>query len=173
MLDAGHHSARLVITRHADAAAFQSAASHFLIAAEAENNLILGIVDGLLDGRDVTAGLGSGEPPLLMTVGQAAVEMVAVRTPPQKLVISRGTEQAAKLLATALATHAIPGVRGEAATARAFAEAWAGETRQLPDIGRGSRVFELQTVRPPHSVSGQFRQASAARYRSSQPGTTR
>ena len=42
------------VVRHAEVAAFQAAAHDFLMADEAEHNLILGIVSGLLAGRDVT-----------------------------------------------------------------------------------------------------------------------
>ena len=80
----------MTVVRHADVAAFQAAAHDFLMADEAEHNLLLGIVDGLLADRDVTPdGSKSGEPLLFVTVGSQLVELAAIRTPPHKLVLSR------------------------------------------------------------------------------------
>ena len=151
----------MTAVRHADVAAFRAAAHDFLMANEAEHNLILGIVDGLLAGRDVTPdGSKSGEPPLFVTVGSQPVKLAAVRTPPHKLVLSRGASGAAEELARFLATEDLPGAGGEAATVRAFAEAWSRATGQSVREGTRQRIYELQAVQAPTDVPGRFREAT-------------
>ena len=150
----------MAVVRHPEVAQFQAAAHDFLMADEAENNLILGIVDGLLAGRDVTGGLGMSGPPLLVTVGSQPVELVAVRTPPHKLLMSRGARGAAEELAKFLATEDLPGAGGEAGTVKAFTEAWSRETSQPVREGRRQRIYKLQAVRPPTNVPGRFREAT-------------
>ena len=131
----------MAVVRHDDVAAFQAAAHDFLIAAEAEHNLILGIVSGLIAGRDVTPdGIESSEPPLFLTAGSRPVELVAVRTPPHKLVLSRGTRRATEELAKFLATEDLPGAGGEAGTVRMFIEAWTRETRHSAHEGTRQRI---------------------------------
>ena len=150
-----------VVIRHADVVQFQAAAHDFLMTAEAENNLILGIIDGLLAGRDVTPdGSGSSERPLLVTVGMQPVELVAVRTPPHKLQISRGTRRAAEELARFLATEKLPGTGGEAGTVGVFVEAWRRVTRQSIHEGMRLLIYQLRTVLAPISVPGKSREAT-------------
>ena len=150
----------MAVVRHPDVAEFQATAHDFLMGDEAENNLILGIVDGLLAGRDVTPdGVKSGAPPLLVTVGSQRVELAALRTPPYKLVLSRGTPGAAEELAKVLATEDLPGAGGEATTVRVFSEAWSRVTGQSIREGTRQRIYKLQAVRAPSNVPGRFREA--------------
>lgn len=148
------------VERHGTAAAFLDAARDFLVAREAEHNLIFGICANL------AADAGFSSDPYLATVSTAGrVVGAAVMTPPWNLVLSCMDEPGAL---TALATDldargiAIPGVTGPVETAGQFAEAW-GRAHGLtsgPEIAE--RIYRLERVVPPHGVPGTFRLATEA-----------
>src|SRR5574342_96839 len=77
-------SAALAVERHADAARFLDAAQDWLLEAEVENNLLLGIA---LNRR----GDPPSEPPSYWATVRDANGIVgcACRTPPHQLVVSR------------------------------------------------------------------------------------
>ena len=103
---------------------FMDHAGSLLLAHEAENNLLIGIADGLAAGRDVTGGVALRDRPQFTVVEQEGqVVMTAVRVPPYSLVVSRGPRSVAESVALQLAsTDTYPGVRGHASTARPVAE---------------------------------------------------
>src|SRR6478672_6350869 len=83
----------LTATRHETFASFQEAAGPWLAAREAEHNLILGIIGSSLE---APASVGD-PPPYLATVGDArrGILACAVRTPPQRAVLSEVDDTAA------------------------------------------------------------------------------
>jgi GNAT superfamily N-acetyltransferase len=91
------------------------------------------------------------EPPLFGWWRPAAGGEVAaafLRTPPHPPLLTCGTEAAARELATELAGP-LPGVRGDHASVRAFADAWRDRTGTTPHTDRALRLYRLGTLTPP------------------------
>ena len=89
--------------------AFMQAAGPYLLAREAEHNLILGIAASLAVDADTYAG-----PPMLVTVGPADGDpaAVAIRTPPHNLLLSEVDDPGVvvPVLVSGLAGETLPGV---------------------------------------------------------------
>jgi GNAT superfamily N-acetyltransferase len=143
-----------------DASSFLRRAQRWLMDAEAENNLILGICDQML---------GSGQPApdvYLATVEAAdAVIACALRTPPHKVVITRGDSAALKCLVEDLATRypTLPAVLGPEPEVVQFAELWGQRVGAAVRPGMRQLVFELREVQPlPWYVPGRLRLAEEA-----------
>jgi predicted GNAT family acetyltransferase len=114
-------SAALAVERHSDADAFLAAADGWLLEAEAENNLPLGIA---LNSRGKTAA----DPPAYWAVVREGRDVVgcACRTPPYPLVVSRlPIARIAALVDDVGSTYtSLERVTGPTAVAEAFADAW-------------------------------------------------
>src|SRR5262245_19346378 len=114
-------SAALAVERHADAERFLEAAQSWLLQAEAENNLLLGIA---LSAR----GRPSADPPLYWATVHDANDVVgcAGRTPPHQLVLSRVPAAGIAPLIEDVGRvfPSLHGVGGPTADAEAFARAW-------------------------------------------------
>ena len=140
----------------ADAVEFYERAEPFLLRCEAEHNLILGVVGGLV---------GSASPryvdPFLATVEQGgAVVGAAMRTPPHNLVLSEGLDgdAIASLARAVRAVYAeLPGVSGPRAGAREFADQWQAATGQPFEVAMARRIYKLSRVRPAALVPGYMR----------------
>lgn len=143
---------------HATARAFRDRAEPWLLRAEAEHSLILGIA-ARLDGDSERAA------PFLATVEDAGgVSGVALRTPPHKLILTEIRPAAIAPLADAVAARfdALPAVLGPPETARAFGREWAGRHGVRAQDGMRQRVLELtHLVSPPRPAPGQARPARA------------
>ena len=150
----------LRLARFGDIEAFAARAHDFLLAREAEHNLIFGICSGLRVSPDAYDG-----PPYLAVVEEKdhrRVVAVAVRTPPFKLVLSHiERNEAVECVAQNLAsqTSELPGVLAAPATARAFAEAWSITTGQHYRLGARERIFQLDRVRTRGAAPGRLRPA--------------
>lgn len=145
--------------------AFVAAVTPFLLRDEARNNLVLGVLDGVVTGRYrdavlVAAGAGGdpGGPP-------AEVAAVLLRTPPYPLLLPAGTDDGARaaLLAWML-THdpdppAIVGPLPEVAEAAAW---WAGRRGVRARMHMRQGVYELRAVRAAERVPGRMRLAVQA-----------
>src|SRR5688572_21564672 len=114
-------SAALVVERHADADAFLAAAESWLLEAEAENNLVLGIASS-------RRGRPHSDPlPYWASVRDAdGIAGCACRTPPHHVVLTLMPPAAVTLLAddVAAAYASVSGVNGPTPVAEAFAGAW-------------------------------------------------
>ncbi|MGO9181306.1 MAG: hypothetical protein ACLQBX_05820 [Candidatus Limnocylindrales bacterium] len=80
---------------YATPTALLDAAEDYLVAREAEHNLLLGILGTLRDHPEVYP-----QPPYLATVSEERVVLVAVRTPPFDLVLSEPEVPGDRLVAT-------------------------------------------------------------------------
>lgn len=149
------------VTRYETAQAFLDAALSSLMMAEAENNLMLGVAQGIA--RNPAAATSR----YLATVSdQTGVQACAVHIAPFKLVITRANREPI----AALAEHvfaAIPdldGVTGPARSAADFAHAWSRLSGIEPRLGMRLRIHETRKVAdsdlPP--PAGHFRQATPA-----------
>lgn len=116
------------------------AAVDFLLAREAENNVIVGHLRHP-DAVWFTVENGRG------------VQLVAMQTPPYKLILSHGSPEAARMLAT---QTKMPGVGGPPETAGAYAE-------KVPTAHLNMRmaVHVLTQVAELPEPAGSFREASA------------
>ena len=140
--------------------AFMQAAGPYLLAREAEHNLILGIATSLAVEADTYAG-----PPLLLTVGPAGGDpaAVAIRTPPHNLLLSEVDDPGVvvPVLVSGLAGETLPGVVGPPAAGCALADAWTGAYGGSWHVTREERIYWLAEVVDPRPGAGSARLADA------------
>jgi predicted GNAT family acetyltransferase len=147
------------VTRHDTAAAFLQVAEPLLLKAEAENNLILGVAQGIA--RNPSAAPDA----YLATVGSdAGVLACAVHIAPFKVVITRANREPIAALARD-AFDAVPhldGVTGPARSAGDFALAWSGMSGVEPTLAMRLRIHETRKVVDPDlpAAQGHLRPAS-------------
>jgi uncharacterized protein len=148
------------LTRFADIHEFYPKVEGYLLAQEAEHNLLLGLSSNLMHGNDYA------EPPYLAMVEDGG-EIVAVtlRTPPYNQILSQiKNTDAIRLIAEDVCSSSpnMPGVNGAKAHSRAFAECWHEMTGQPYHLKMSMRCFKLEVVRHPRGVPGEMRAAVPA-----------
>ncbi len=140
------------LVRHPDAAAFLRRAGRWLLEAEAENNLILGIADRLAMGT----APGYGGPVYLATLedGEGVVGC-AFRTPPFPLGLTRMPDEAVPVLAADVSAvyRDLPGVVGPEGPARRLAERWSRLRGVAPHLHMEQTIYRLATLVEPASPS--------------------
>ncbi|HEY6418344.1 MAG TPA: GNAT family N-acetyltransferase [Candidatus Binataceae bacterium] len=145
---------QLILKDWHDPALFRSHVESFLGEREAENNLVFGILAGVIDGRQKF----SDEPPLLASVeAETGVQLVGLRTPPLNVVLSTArSEEAVALLARELwaAGHRLPGVTAPSREAKIFAEAWSQISGAPIRQEHSQRIYLLDRVNPPRPTAG-------------------
>ena len=148
------------VERLATVDAFLDAAGTFLVAREAEHNLILGICSNLQLGIRPST---TDEADFLVVREAEQVVLAAIRTPPYNLVLSEVDQgDALPALAEALAGSDQVGVIGPTGHAGSFAQHWCAEAGRTPILQLRERIFELTAVRPPpDSPSGRLRIAGS------------
>ena len=149
-----------VCVRHADAAGFLKRAGDWLLRAEAENNLIIGIANQLIATPNTDAFLATLEH-------DGEVVGCAFRTPPYKLGVTRMPTGAAHALAEAALTifDDTPSVLGPEAVATVVADALASARGKTVHLGLHQRIYELRIVVPPTPTpSGKLRLAQPGDY---------
>lgn len=138
---------------------FVERVSPFLMANEAENNLMIGI------GHNLARAESMDHSVLLSCVLDGSrVVGAAVMTPPYNLILTRAPEAAIALVASSLrqAGVSIPGVLGPVEPARTFVAHWQRLTGQNVEIAKSMRVFQLTEVVPATGVSGTSRRGTEA-----------
>ena len=147
------------VVMHPDAAAFRARAEPWLMEAEDEHNLILGLSAAL-------AGADAGEDRHLWATVETEGRVVgcAFRTPPHKLGLTRMPPEAAMILAREVATRyrTLPSTFGPTLVAQAFGRAWGEVTGASWALGLPQRMYRLDEVIPPVGVPGSLRQAREA-----------
>jgi uncharacterized protein len=135
---------------------FLSVAGDYLVAREAEHNLILGICSSLQRSPYET-------PPYLAAVRRDGhVVAAAIRTPPWQLVLSEVDDpDAIVCLVDDQLGEDIPGWLGPVDVGRNFADLWHFRTGLRARIGLSERIFRLTTVRHPTAVPGALTRATA------------
>jgi hypothetical protein len=146
------------IRRHADAAAFLSRAEAWLLGAEAENNLILGIA------RRLVQAPASFDAQVYLASVEDAGQVVgcAFRTPPFKLGLTEMPPAALPLLVEDVADvyTSLPAVLGPNLLATEFASLWSQRTGRPGRAGMLHRIYQLERViRPPAPPPGSLRVA--------------
>jgi uncharacterized protein len=146
------------LERYDDADSFLERVGAFLAEREAEHNLLFGIIDALR----VDASFLAGPAYLAAAVADDRVVAVALRTPPNNLVLSEVDDPAGLALIVddlAATDEGIPGVVGPAIVTRDFAAAWTARTGHQNRPGMAERTFRLSRVRPPRPTDGAMRLA--------------
>ncbi len=141
------------LTRHADADAFLAHAGGYLLAREAEHNLILGLASTL--SRDPHA-YGEEEPYFAVVERGGEVVAASMRTPPHNLILSEAAD--AEALEPLLEDvgerfETLPGVLGPTELAAEFARRWPAPAR----LSMSERIYRCSSVVPPAGVAGALR----------------
>ena len=147
------------LTRYADVEDFLAAAGDFLVAREAEHNLLLGVCQTVRDSPDAYTA-----PPYFATVSEGdRILTVALQTPPFQLVISEVDDPAAiPLLADDLVGRDLPGAVGPVEHVRAFMHERMARGASPAHLATSERIFRLTAVTPPPPVPGHARIAQPA-----------
>ena len=140
------------LRRYTDMQAFYEDTEAFLLTREAENHLLLGIMNSL--NRDGW----TGELPIHAAVVRDAGQIVAaaLRTPPHNVVVTSGPPAALDAFVSDVLTlfPTIPGVIGPRDASRVFAEAWQRRTGNQFSIAVEERIYQLNHVIPVRGVAG-------------------
>jgi uncharacterized protein len=147
------------LRRYSDAADFLADAGDFLVAREAEHNLILG-----LSSEIPTLWSDEASRPYLAVVrdGERIVG-AALQTPRHNLILSEIDDPVAvATLVDDRWNDELPGVVGPVESARAFAEGYAARPAWTYRLRGNERIYRLTTVRPPAPVPGGMRTAGPA-----------
>src|SRR5262245_44890405 len=134
----------MTVVRHARATVFLEHAEPWLMRAEVENNVMLGIALDIARNALVPV-----ERPYFATaVAHGDVVACAIRTPPHKLLVSRAIAGAAVPLARD--AHALfpelPALCGPEPTARAVASAWSALAGNPARPGRQQRIHVIRSL---------------------------
>jgi predicted GNAT family acetyltransferase len=131
------------VIRYDTAQAFLDAAQPLLMMSEAENNLMLGVAQG------IARNPGAATQPYLATVGNSAgILACGVHIAPFKLVITRANREPIAALAHDV-FEAIPeleGVTGPSRSAADFAHAWSRLSSHQPTPGMRLRIHETRRI---------------------------
>lgn len=134
-------------------------AQDYLLQHQAEHNLLLGISHALLHYPERYP-----EPPYLaIAETNGKILAAAIRTPPNKLVLSKaGNLNALGAIAQDLQNYPeqLPGVSGLVAEVSAFLQAWRSLTGQSYRLLREMRIHSLTQVKPVATASGYLRPAT-------------
>ena len=147
------------LERPGDPAEFQKIAGPFLAQREAENNLSLGLISGLVAGRNWGPAVYFGA----VRDGDRVVG-VAMRAG-LYLIVTAGTEDAAlrMLVDDAVrATPDAPGIVGPKELARRAVDMWTAQTGQRARVQTAERIYALSRLIPPRAVAGRMRPARTA-----------
>ena len=149
------------VTRYETAEAFLQVAQPLLMTAEAENNLMLGVAQGIARNPAAAAN------PYLATVGnETGVLACAVHIAPFKLVITRASREPIAALARDVfeAVPQLDGVTGPSRSADDFSLAWSKLSGVEPMLNMRLRIHETRKVVDTGlpSAPGHFRPAAPA-----------
>jgi len=142
------------LTRYTDVEDFLAEAGDFLVAREAEHNLLLGVCQNVRDTPDAFSA-----PPYFAVVADAdRVVAVALQTPPFQLVLSEVDDPAAiPVLAEDLTGRDLPGAVGPVEHVRALMEERTARGAPPAHLKTSERIFRLRTVTPPRPTTGRAR----------------
>lgn len=150
----------VVLQRFVGAEDFSAASLAFLVAREADNNLLLGITSDLLGG----AGFGPEAPYFVVTKRGDEVTAVALRTPPYNVTISATEDlEAVDAIAEDIGEvyGTLPGLLAPVAPAKRFVERWEALTTQRSRVRANERIHKCNRVahaRSPRGTMWPFRE---------------
>lgn len=135
----------------------------FLLAHEAENNLMIGVITQLAAGND--SFMTPGARPLLCAVQDGtAVVAAGMMTPPFNLGLTRAPDAAIEYLACHLHERniSLPGVGGPSRSVEVFSAAWSHLTGRPMHRNKALRIYQLDRVTGTSRAPGTLCQASPA-----------
>jgi len=144
------------VERHRDASSFLAQAGEFLLAREAEHNLLVGLSERL---RSEPRIYGE-DPYMAVALDGDKVVAVALRTPPHNLILSEvGDEAALEPLASDVHSvfDSLPGTIGPCSATERFARIWEARTGVSARISMKERIYEAEETHPPAGVPGAMR----------------
>jgi uncharacterized protein len=147
------------VVRFATGDAFLARAEPWLLLAEAENNLILGLARQI---ALYTTAYG-GKPYLATVEKDGAVSGCAFRTPPWKLIMTRMPDESVAALVTDVAREyeQLPAALAPVETAHSFAAKWSAMRGCTMREGMRQRLYRLdRVVPPPRPAPGSLRFAT-------------
>jgi len=151
------------VIRHATAVLLLERSSDFLLRAEAENNLILGICGDLVGNPPA-----EDKQPWLMTIqeNEAVIGVAIVLNPPRNIIVTRLSTVAVTSLVEFLieAKLVIPGAVGPSPDVAALAEVWAKRNGLGASLSMNQRIYACErVVAPPFpAAAGRLRVAEPA-----------
>ena len=125
---------------------FYDIAYPFLLAREAENNLLLSLLNSL---KENIHRYGKEMPLLFSLTDNDDVKLIALRTPPRDIIISYINDlNFIEVLVEELLkrNEKLPGVLSFKEAADKFAELWCEENSLKPNLFRKERIFKLEEV---------------------------
>ena len=144
------------LRRFGSVEAFLAVVEEFLVAREAEHNLILGVTNTLL----TAPGVYKQPPYLAAVLDRGRVVAASTQTPPWDLVLSEmDDETAVDLVIEDRIGEPPPGVIGPAALSARFAEGWSRRTGSPSRRVMRERAFRLSAVSSPKPTTGAMRAA--------------
>ena len=157
----GHRSSTTRLVTYSCPRRFLAHAEPFLMDHEVENNMLIGLAEGMSTGGGATGETALREPSQFTVVEEnGQIVMASIRIPPHSLLVSLGPPNVARRIAGELASLGMyPGVRGHASTAMRVAEGIAKVSGQIVRTGLMQRLYDIYSI--PRSVTpkGRFRAA--------------
>ncbi len=148
------------VRQYADSERFADEVGEFLLAHETEHSLSLGILSTL---REPDGPYADAQPYLAAVYDEAGVvALVAIRTPPRSLVLSRAASPAAIVPCVHDVWRTIPdlpGVVGPAESVSAFTKRWEAVTGTRSTLHMSMRAFRAEHVIEPRGIAGSARPA--------------
>lgn len=144
------------LTRFTSAQDFSVRAEAFLMAYEAQNNLMLGLATSLA----LNPSLYGSQPYFAVVDNAGQVCAAALMTPPHRVTLSfNAPREALELIARDVHNFRpdTPGVTGPVPVSLQFAEIWQVLTGQAFHKRMAERIYRLEHVKAPTGVSGQMR----------------
>jgi predicted GNAT family acetyltransferase len=145
----------LKIVRALNPTSFQKEVLAFLCRHEAENNLILGVLQTL-----ATGPFSPQQPPVLAKIlREDSLRGLLVMNAPHAMLLSQLSQIDASNLADLVCREGMqpPGVTAHADTAQQFADHWCALTQQAQELFMRLRLFQLQHVQAPRLPLGHAR----------------
>jgi uncharacterized protein len=137
-------STAMVVRFHDDPELFEEVALPFLLGAEAENNLMLGLLRQIAEGAFDEFWLASVEH-------AGSVVGCALQTPPHWVLLTQAPSAGIAELVAELVRRLprLGGIIGPASACEVFAETWCWETNASSSLHMAQGIFQLERVEPP------------------------
>lgn len=150
----------LQLIEYTDPRSFQSLVTDHLLQAEAENCIQFGLIGWMAREGYSAHSAAELDRPLLWTVQDGSgIELVAMQTLKNAMLVSRGSENAAEFLADQLVLRSWQGDALDCIhpASEALSLRYALKSSRPRRLEIELRVFELRQVRPPAPAAGQMR----------------
>ncbi len=151
------------IIQYDDVIKFQAVVIEHLKRYEAENNLIIGLLDTLSQNKYHYSDI---EPLLLVIYNEDKLSSVSIMTPPYNIIVSKAENQDLELLANYIYERkiCIPGVLGPNREAEVFANYYSDLSSKKFEIEMNERIYQIDNVESQSMPNGKMRFATMNDY---------